>query len=122
MNVDAENVIRGFGSGTATSRFTVDQTREGISLLNGRPVVLSDHAPAVVGGTGLTDAQNILAVGDPRQFLVAQRVGMTVEVVPHLFATGANRPSGQRGLYAYARVGHDVIVDNAWRVLKNITT
>ena len=73
MNVDVENDIRGFGSGTATSRFTVDQTREGISLLNGRPVVLSDWAPTWTG----TDAASILVLGDFSKFKVVQRAGMT---------------------------------------------
>ncbi len=118
MNVDVENDIRGFGSGTATSRFTVDQSKEGISLLNGRPVALSDWAPTWAG----TDAAKILAVGDFSNFIIAQRAGMTVEKVQHLFATGANRPSGQRGFFAHARVGSDLAVQNAVRVLKNITT
>ena len=118
MNVDQENDIRGFGSGTATSRFTVDQTREGISVLNGRPVVLSDWAPTWTG----TDAAKILTVGDFSKFLFAQRVGMTLEYIPHLFSTGNGRPTGQRGWYAYARYGHDKVVQNAFRVLKNITT
>lgn len=116
MNVDVENEIRAFGSGTATSRFTVDQTKEGISLLNGKEVLLSDSAPTFTGTTG---ASNILVVGDFSHYLVAQRVGMSVELVPHLFATGNNRPSGQRGLYAYVRVGADSIVDNAFRLLQN---
>lgn len=115
MNVDVENEIRAFGSGTATSRFTVDQTAEGISLLNGKPVVLSDYAPEFTGTTG---AANILVVGDFSNYVVAQRVGMTVVDVPVLF--GANqRPTGQRGWYAYARVGADAVVDNAFRLLQN---
>ena len=118
MNVDVENDIRAFGSGTATSRFTVDQTQSGISLLNGKEVVLSDYAPAWAG----TDAQNILVFGDLSNYLVAQRVGMTVEMVDHMFATGNNRPNGQRAWYAYARIGADLVVDNAVRLLKNITT
>jgi len=118
MNVDVENDIRGFGSGTATSRFTVDQTAGGISLLNGRPVVLSDYAPTWTG----TDAASILVLGDFSQFVVAQRVGMTVELVPHLTSTGNNRPNGTRGWYAYARVGSDKALINAFRKLKNITT
>lgn len=118
MNVDVENDIRGFGSGTATSRFTVDQTREGISLLNGKPVVLSDWAPTWTG----TDAAAILVVGDMSKFKLVQRVGMTVEYVPHLTSTGNNRPSGQRGWFAFARYGSDVTVSGAFRKLKNITT
>jgi HK97 family phage major capsid protein len=115
-NVDVENEIRAFGSGTATSRFTVDQTREGISLLNGKPVLTSDYAPTFTGTTG---AANILVVGDFSNYLVAQRVGMTVEMVPVLFGTTNNRPTGQRGWYAYARVGADSIADVAFRLLQN---
>jgi HK97 family phage major capsid protein len=116
MNVDVENEIRAFGSGTATSRFTVDQTKEGISLLNGKEVLLSDSAPTFTGTTG---ASNILVVGDFSNYLVAQRAGMNVELVPHLLATANNRPSGQRGLYAWVRVGADSIVDNGFRLLQN---
>jgi len=116
MNVDVENEIRAFGSGTATSRFTVDQTAEGISRLNGKPVVLSDYAPTFTGTTG---AANILVVGDFSNFLVAQRVGMNVEYIPHLFDVTYNRPTGTRGLFAYARVGSDSVVDNAFRLLQN---
>lgn len=116
MNVDVENEIRAFGSGTATSRFTVDQTKEGISLLNGKEVLLSDSAPTFTGTTG---ASNILVVGDFSNYLVAQRAGMNVELVPHLVDTTNNRPTGQRGLYAWVRVGADSIVDNSFRLLQN---
>lgn len=118
MNVDVENDIRGFGSGTATSRFTVNQTAEGINLLNGKQVVLSDYAPAWSG----TDGANILIVGDLRRYVMAQRIGMTVELVPHLTSTGSNRPNGTRGLYAFARVGGNVVDSGAFRKLKNLTT
>ena len=116
MNVDVENEIRAFGSGTATSRFTVDQTKEGISLLNGKEVLLSDSAPLFTGTTG---ASNLLVVGDFSHYLVAQRAGMNVELNPIVVDTTNNRPTGQRGLYAWARVGADAIVTNAFRLLQN---
>ena len=116
MHVDVENEIRGFGSGTATSRFTVDQTREGISLLNGRPVILSDYMPQFSGTTG---ASNILIVGDFKQFLIAQRLGMTVELVSHLVDVTNNRPTGERGWFARARIGSDSVLDTAFRILQN---
>jgi len=118
MNVDVENDVRGFGSGTATSRFTVDQTAEGISLLNGKRVVTSDYAPTWTG----TDAASILVVGDFREFLVAQRVGMVVEYIPHVFSGTAGRPIAARGLYARARYGSNVTMAGAFRRLKNQTT
>lgn len=117
MNVDVENEIRAFGSGTATSRFTVDQTAEGITLLNGKPVVLTDHAPAWAG----TDGQNVLVFGDMDNFVLAQRLGMTLSNIPFLFGSN-QRPTGQQGLYGYARFGSDVVVANAFRRLKNITS
>ena len=116
MSVGYENSIRGFGSGTATSRFTVDQTREGISLLNGKPVLLSDYAPAVAT---TTTARNILVVGDFSNYVVAQRAGMSVEVLPLVTDVTNNRPTGERGLFAYARVGADSVIDTAFRVLTN---
>jgi HK97 family phage major capsid protein len=116
MNVDVENEIRAFGSGTATSRFTVDQTREGITLLNGKPVNTTDYAPTFIGTTG---AANILVLGDFSNFLIAQRAGMTTELVPHLFDVTNNRPTLQRGLLAYARVGSDSVNDLGFRLLQN---
>jgi HK97 family phage major capsid protein len=116
MSVGHENAIRGFGSGTATSRFTVDQTKEGISLLNGRPVILSDYAPAVAT---TTTARNLLVVGDFSNYVLAQRAGMSVEVVQHVVDVTNNRPTGERALFAWARVGADSVLDTAFRMLTN---
>lgn len=63
-------------------------------------------------GTG----EHIAVAGDFRQYLVVDRVGATVEYIPHLF--GANqRPTGHRGWYLHWRVGGDVLVENALRLL-----
>lgn len=69
--------------------------------------------------TALAD-NNIMVFGDFSNYVIADRVGMTVELVPHLFATGANRPSGQRGIYAYYRAGADSVND-AGLALLNVT-
>jgi HK97 family phage major capsid protein len=59
----------------------------------------------------------ILVFGDFEYFLIVDRIGMTVETVPHLF--GANRrPTGQRGLFAYWRNNSKVLSANAFRTLK----
>ena len=47
----------------------------------------------------------ILFVADWRQYVVLDRIGMSVEFVPHLFNTTSNLPDGRRGWYAYWRVG-----------------
>lgn len=55
--------------------------------------------------------------GDFSKFLIVDRVGMTVELVPQLF--GANgRPTGQRGIVAFWFNGSKVLVPNAFRVLQ----
>ena len=63
---------------------------------------------------------NIIVFGDWQNYVIADRVGMTLELIPHLFATANNRPSGQRGLYGYARTGADSVNDAAF-VLLNAT-
>lgn len=65
-----------------------------------------------------TTGSSILTIGDFSQFLIVDRVGMNVELVPHLFATANNRPSGQRGLYAHWRNTSDVTTIGAFRTLK----
>ena len=115
MSTDVENEIRTFSSTSSGAYYTVNLTQGGTGTLFGRPVVLSDYAPAFTGTTG---AANILCVGDFSNFVIAQRAGMSVEFIPNLF--GANgRPTGQRGWYAYARHGFDSVADNAFRLLQN---
>ena len=54
---------------------------------------------------------------DPRNaYMIVDRVGMQVELTPHLFGQN-RRPTGQRGLYGYARVGGGVTNENAVRRL-----
>jgi HK97 family phage major capsid protein len=116
MNVQVEALIRAFGNGLALSDFTVNLAADGTSVLMGKPVVLTDYAP---GFTGTTGAENFLVVGDVSQFYIIQRAGMTVELVQHLFDTSSGRPTGQRGWYAYTRLGFDVVNHNALRILAN---
>jgi HK97 family phage major capsid protein len=66
----------------------------------------------------VTTGQKIIIMGDFSYYLIADRVGLSVELIPHIFATANNRPSGQRGLYAYWRNGAAVLATNAFRVLQ----
>lgn len=70
----------------------------------------------------VTADNHVLLYGDFRHFVIVDRIGTTVELIPHLFATANNRPSGQRGLYMYFRTGSDAVVDGAFRVLNVATT
>jgi len=59
----------------------------------------------------------ILIFGDFSNYVIADRIGMTVEFIPHLLHLTTNRPSGQRGWYAYFRVGADSVNDAGFRLL-----
>lgn len=57
----------------------------------------------------------------PQGFTIVDRLGSTLELVPHLF--GANRrPTGQRGALLWFRTGSDVVIPNAFRMLSIPTT
>jgi len=85
--------------------------------LLGRPA----YEAEAMDGTITAAAENYVAVfGDFMDYVIADRIGITVEFIPHLFATGNNRPSGQRGWYAYFRAGADSVNDGAFRML-NVT-
>lgn len=117
MNVAVESAIRQFATNANSSAyFTVDLTADGVSRINGRPVILSDYAPGTLPASGL---QNLLVVGDFSNYLVAQRAGMSVEQVPLLFDTSTGRPTGQRGWFAWARNGASSVNDLGFRILQD---
>lgn len=84
--------------------------------LLGRPVYEAEAMDGVVNAT----QDNLTAIfGDFSNYVIADRVGMTVDFIPHLF--GANRrPTGQSGWFAFYRVGAGVVNNAAFRVY-NIT-
>lgn len=82
--------------------------------LIGRDVLESEDMDGTI--TALA-ANYALIFGDFSNYVIADRVGTRVEFIQHLFATANNRPSGQRGWYAYYRVGADSVNDGAFRML-----
>lgn len=109
-----ENAIRQFG--TLDPNFTITISEEGIERLMGHTYEENDFMSDTVSGTG---TQALAVVGDFKGYLVAHRAGMTVEPIPHIFDVTNNLPTGQRAWFAWARVGGDVIVSNAFRLLVN---
>jgi HK97 family phage major capsid protein len=81
--------------------------------LLGYPVYLTSGLDSTVG-TG----DNVAVIGDFSRFVIVDRVGLNVELVPHLFGTARNYPNGMRGLYAYWRNSSGVVDANAFRVLQ----
>ncbi len=86
------------------------------SELIGRPVYEAEAMDGVI--TALAD--NLVTIfGDFSNYVIADRIGTTVEFIPHLFGENG-RPTGQRGWFAYYRVGADSVNDAAFRML-NVT-
>jgi HK97 family phage major capsid protein len=59
----------------------------------------------------------VLVFGDFSNYVIADRIGLTVDFIPHLFSTSNNRPTGQSGWYAHYRVGADSVNDGAFVML-----
>ena len=88
--------------------------------LLGRSVHEVSHMDSTINAAA-TEANYLLAVGDWSHFVIADKIGTVVELVPHVFGS-SRRPTGQRGFFAHFRTGSDVIVDNAFRILNVATT
>jgi HK97 family phage major capsid protein len=96
--------IRQLGSAVGAS-FSGDLRDPLAERILGKPAFEDDDSPATTTTTAL---DNVLVFGNFNNYVIVDRVGLTVELVPHLFGTN-HRPTGARGLYAYWRVGGDVV-------------
>lgn len=65
----------------------------------------------------LTTGTKILTIGDFSKFLIIDRIGMDMQVIPNLFGPNG-RPTGQRGLYAIWRNTSKVLVKGAFRTIE----
>jgi len=73
------------------------------------------HEASEMDSIGDADGR-VLILGDFKQFMIVDRLGMLVELRPHV--VGSNRRwTGQRAINAIWRNTSDVLVDNAFRVL-----
>lgn len=105
--------IRQFDTSGGASLWVQLQFDEPANLI-GRPA----HEWSAMSSALTTGASSVLIFGDFNEFTIVDRVGMNIEVVPHVFATANNRPSGERGLYAYWRNTSDVRTAAAFKTLK----
>jgi HK97 family phage major capsid protein len=86
------------------------------ALLLGKPIYEAEDMDGTVNAT----QENYIAVfGDFENFVIADRIGSTVEFIPHLFGA-TRRPTGQRGWYAYYRTGSGVTNPAGFKLL-NVT-
>ncbi len=89
-------------------------------IAEGRPSRLVDFPvyEASTMSSSVAATQKVLLLGDFKKFLIVDKIGMSVELIPHLFGTANNFPTGQRGLYAVWRNSSKVIDPNAFRLLQ----
>jgi len=106
------NTIAQFES-AAGARLYPEITQSPRALL-GKPFHECSTMDSTIAGGATADY--VLLYGDFSNYVIADRVGTRVEVVPHLM--GANRrPTLQRGLLLWGRLGADSINDAAFKLL-----
>jgi HK97 family phage major capsid protein len=108
-------LIRAFDTGGGGG-FWANLNGDRPDQLLGRNVLEAEGMDGVVTTTGAVN-NYLLVFGDFSNYVIADRIGLSVEFIPHLFHTGNNRPSGSRGWYAHFRVGADSVNDDAFRML-----
>ncbi|MER6892018.1 phage major capsid protein [Streptomyces halstedii] len=115
-HTSVNNVIQQLGSGGNDSAFTVNFTEEGVMVLKGRRAYMNDYF-RTLGGAKV----GLAVVGDWKNYLVAQRAGMSIELIPHVMDTSGAKsvPTGERAWFAWARVGADSINDSGFRMLSD---
>ncbi len=112
MSNTVKNVTRRFVAAGSTSEPTIFSDDQ--AMLLGRPF----HELSTLSSATTTSGALIAVYGDlARAYRIVDRIGLSVELIPHLFGSN-RRPTGQRGLYAYWRVGAAVTNPLAIRVLK----
>jgi HK97 family phage major capsid protein len=60
----------------------------------------------------------VMLQGDFSRFLIVDRVGMGIELIPHLFGATNRYPTGQRGVLAIWFNSSKILADNAFRLLQ----
>lgn len=88
-----------------------------VRLGAGQPAELIGYPAYRASAMPKSPTGRYLVLGDFRQFLIVDRIGMSVELVPHLFGATNRFPTGQRGIYARWRNTTKILVPNAFRVL-----
>lgn len=120
MSVGVNNAVRQLGTANVYHASTVALPDGWADSLFNKGVYESPYMPDTTSWTTTNECQAI--VGDFNNFVIARNGGMNVELVPQLFqqvtaGTGVAVPTGQRGWFAYSRIGSDVSNAGAFRVL-----
>jgi len=120
MSIGVNNAIRQLGAANVFHGYTVNLPAEWADQLFGKAVYESPYMPPTTTWTTTAEGQAI--VGDFSNFVVARNGGMSVELIPQLVqqvtaGSGPAVPTGQRGWFAYARIGSDCSNVSGFRLL-----
>jgi HK97 family phage major capsid protein len=117
MSVATNNAIRQLGAANVYHAYTVNLPDAWAETLFRRQV---RESPYMSDSTTVATATvGVAVVGDFSNYVIARRGGMSVELVPTLFDITNNRPTGQRGWFAYSRIGGGSANDLGFRLLVN---
>jgi HK97 family phage major capsid protein len=108
-----DTIYRFVAEGSTTEPKQMPAGRDG-SLL-GKPAYEWTAIP-----TAVTTGTTVGIYGDFSNYYIADRLGMTAEIIPHLFGATNRFPTGQRGIYAYWRCGAKTVVKEAFRYLETL--
>ena len=110
------NAVRQFDTNGGSALWeTIGGGRPGQLL--GYDAFESSDMDSVLPDSTATADNFAMLLGDFSNYVIVDRIGMSIELIPHLFATANNRPSGQRGFYAHFRTGAEVVNINGIKML-----
>jgi HK97 family phage major capsid protein len=116
MNLSILNGYRQLPQATGLNYSIVDDSGPLPKAL-GWPIYENSSMDGTLTGSA---ADYLVLSGDFGQFAIVDRIGTSVEIIPHLVGTN-HRPTAQRGVYMHFRVGSDVLIPDAFR-LSNFST
>lgn len=109
----------GLSESTRNTRRLLDYPTYRSAGPNGMPTLAAAAAYAGTTGDG---GDTLMILGDFSQFMIVDRIGMSVEVVPTVLDTATHRPIGQRGVYTYWMNNSKILVPGAFKRLLNKQT
>jgi HK97 family phage major capsid protein len=109
------SLVRAFDT-SGGSAFWADMNDDRPAKLIGRPIYEAEAMDGTITTAGAV-ANYAMIVGDFENYVIADRIGITVDFVPHLFDVASNLPNSKAGWLAYYRVGADSVNDGGFRML-----